>query len=193
MQSAPFITTSTGIVVSLLEPKPEMIELRDIAHQLATINRFCGAALNPLSYAQHSVFLAELLEFYSPRHAVLGLLYCAPVAYLESMGDPNKEALFGRTGFATDRDEREEEFHHAIRRRFGIAPPSAKEREAIGVYDEVAFVTEWRDLMPPDAPCPKAAPAHKRAIKAWPWSLAEEKYILAFRRLAVLTGAKGAA
>jgi hypothetical protein len=187
--NGPSIVTFLGLQVPLLNPKAHDIQLRDIAHHLATINRFSGAAQLPLSVAQHSCLVAEILERgMTPRHALLGLLHDAHEAYLQDMPTPVKVALFGSTGLPTDRDELEDGFDMAILAHFGIRPPDAKEREAIHLIDEVAFVTEWRDFMPEKVPCPKHAPADKYRIKAWPWALAEEKYLTTFNRLAILAG-----
>lgn len=58
----PFITTFTGRKVNPLDLKPEDICVRDIAHHLAILNRFVGALLEPVSIAQHSVYVTRLMR-----------------------------------------------------------------------------------------------------------------------------------
>jgi len=57
-----WMLTKSGRKVDLLNPKPDMICLDDIAYHLARINRFSGATSEPWSVAQHSIFAAALAE-----------------------------------------------------------------------------------------------------------------------------------
>lgn len=72
------ITTYTGRKVNPLDLKHEDICIEDIAHHLACINRFNGAAKYPISVAQHSVWVARL----SGPFGMEGLLHDAAEAYL---------------------------------------------------------------------------------------------------------------
>lgn len=188
-----FVTTSLGLQVPLDNPQAHDIQLRDIAHHLSLVNRFCGATHFPYSVAQHSIVVAGILQRHSPRLGLLGLLHDAHEYVLTDMITPVKRAHFGNTGFPTERDHLEDGLDRAIHARFSIALPDAKEREAIGLIDEVALATEWRDLMPQGTACPVAAPADRQVIKPWPWHKAEEEYLKAFERLSILAGIKGMA
>ena len=55
------IRTFTGKEVNPLDLKPEDIDIRDIAHHLACVNRFAGALRHPVSVAQHSVYVSRLV------------------------------------------------------------------------------------------------------------------------------------
>ncbi len=57
----PFITTFTGRKVNPLNLCPEDVSIIDIAHHLSLLNRFVGATKHPISIAQHSVYVYELL------------------------------------------------------------------------------------------------------------------------------------
>jgi len=57
----PFITTFTGRKVNPLNLRVEDVCIEDIAHHLATLNRFVGALKRPVSIAQHSVYVSRLL------------------------------------------------------------------------------------------------------------------------------------
>jgi hypothetical protein len=81
----PFITTFTGRKVNPLALRIEDIDIRDIAHHLACINRFCGALREPVSVAQHSVYVSRLLD--GSTFELIGLLHDASEAYL---GDVTK-------------------------------------------------------------------------------------------------------
>jgi hypothetical protein len=75
----PYITTFTGKTVNPLNPTPDDIDIRDIAHSLALVPRFAGHTQKPISIAQHSVYVSRLL----PRaYAMHGLLHDASEAYL---------------------------------------------------------------------------------------------------------------
>lgn len=76
-----WIQTHSGVAFDLLEPKPEMVRLEDIAHALSRINRFSGHTLGePYSVAHHSMLVADLLASWGAPPAVVreGLLHDAP-------------------------------------------------------------------------------------------------------------------
>ncbi len=60
-----WIQTYTGIKFDLLEPTIDMINIIDVAHHLATLNRFVGAARFPYSVGYHCIL--------SCKHAPFGL------------------------------------------------------------------------------------------------------------------------
>lgn len=76
--------TYTGRCVNPLALRVEDIDIRDIAHALACVNRFNGHARAPISVAQHSVHVCQLVERPHRRQA---LLHDAAEAYL---GDVTK-------------------------------------------------------------------------------------------------------
>jgi len=84
------IHTFSGIAFDLLNPQPEMILIDDIAHSLALINRFNGAAIFPYSVAQHSLYVAGLLP---PKLKLHGLLHDAAEAYVGDMVSPLKKIM----------------------------------------------------------------------------------------------------
>jgi hypothetical protein len=54
--------TFTGKLVNPLDMKPEDVDIRDIAHGLALVNRFGGHTRFPLSVAQHAVHVSYVME-----------------------------------------------------------------------------------------------------------------------------------
>lgn len=60
--STPLIRTYTGKMVNPLDLRLEDIDLKDIAHALACINRFNGHTKKPINVAQHSVYVSRLVQ-----------------------------------------------------------------------------------------------------------------------------------
>lgn len=56
------IRTYTGLYVWPMNPRPEDIDLIDVAHALARINRFNGHTAQPYSVAEHAVRVSRLVE-----------------------------------------------------------------------------------------------------------------------------------
>jgi len=70
----PFITTVSGRRLNPLDLHPDDIDITDMAHSLANINRFVGHARRPINVAQHSVYVARVARgmFIQPATYVLG-------------------------------------------------------------------------------------------------------------------------
>lgn len=185
----PHIITYVGLKIPVRSPKPQDIQLRDIAHHLAMINLLGGASMLPYTAAQHAVITTQVLETRRalPSLYLLCLLYHAHVAYLGHMPRPVERAIWGTIGMPTDRDELAEGFDIAIRQRFSLSTPTGPDIDSIKAADNIAFATAWRDLMP-DVPCPSKATPASFPLKAWPWSLAEQKFLATFERLSILAG-----
>lgn len=81
--SGGYFITATGRELRALDPRPEDIDIRDIAHHLSLVNRFGGATPYPYSVAHHSLAVADLLEPYGLGKE--GLLHDAAEAYLGDM------------------------------------------------------------------------------------------------------------
>jgi hypothetical protein len=87
--------TFSGLFVDTLSPDPSQICAIDIAHHLATMNRYGGAPRVPLSIAAHSLLVADLLRHQAQplRVQLAGLLHDAAEAYLHDIISPLKLAL----------------------------------------------------------------------------------------------------
>lgn len=83
----PVIYTYTGLKLNPLEVRPDQVRVRDLAHALALVNRFNGHTREPISVAQHSVYVAHLCWWAGKQVALQGLLHDAAEAYL---GDVTK-------------------------------------------------------------------------------------------------------
>lgn len=56
------VETFTGRYIDLAHPDPALIVLEDLAHHLATCNRYAGACLRPYSVGEHVLLVSRRLE-----------------------------------------------------------------------------------------------------------------------------------
>lgn len=117
-------STYTGKRVQLLKPRLEDIDIEDIAHHLAHLNRWVGSTRVPYSVAQHSVLVATLCP---PDAQLWALLHDASEAYL---GDVNArlKAWQGMSRYLLLEDVHQ----RMIYQRFGLSgdvPPIVREAD----------------------------------------------------------------
>jgi len=135
-----WIQTHTGKAFDLVNPSPDAVDLRDIAHALGHICRFTGHTRLPYSVAHHSLLVADLVE---PEHRLQALLHDAHEAYVGDLSTPLKWLL-------PDFRMVEARVWRAVAAAFDIDPelhPSVK------AADRTMLMTERRDLL---APCGQA-------------------------------------
>lgn len=128
-----WIRTYTGKKFWPLDPRPEDVDILDIAHALSNTCRYTGHCRSFYSVAEHSVLVS-----YFCNDPLWGLLHDAAEAYLADVARPVKPGL---TGFK----EVEHRIMAAIAGRFGLAmpePPNVKE------IDTRILIDEMRRLMP---------------------------------------------
>lgn len=159
----------------ILEPRPEDVDVRDIAHHLALQNRFGGATRVPYSVAEHSVRASRIVP---PEDALWALLHDAHEAYCQDVVRPLKKQL-------RDYGPIEDRMARTVAERFGLwSPMPASVRRA----DEIMLVTEMRDLMgSPPAPWVfnEEVQPLAQTIYPWSWEEAERSFL---RRFEELTG-----
>lgn len=85
-----WMQTVSGIQFWPLDPRPEEIEIGDIAHALSNICRFGGHSRWFYSVAEHSVIVSENV---SDNHRLTALLHDATEAYLGDMIRPLKRCM----------------------------------------------------------------------------------------------------
>lgn len=78
-----WVNTYHGHTVDFNNPRPDQIDVRDIAKALSRICRYTGHTKEFYSVAQHSVIVAQLVETMTldKEKALAGLLHEAPEAY----------------------------------------------------------------------------------------------------------------
>lgn len=122
-------------------PRPEDVQIKDIAKALSYLCRFNGHTANFYSVAQHSLLCAELLlaERQPMRVALLGLLHDASEAYFGDVPTPIK-------AYIPEINEIERRIETAVYEGLGIAAPTAEERKIIKRMDIALLVNEARTL-----------------------------------------------
>jgi 5'-deoxynucleotidase YfbR-like HD superfamily hydrolase len=118
-----------------LDPKPEEVDINDIAHSLAFQCRFNGHTIPFYSIAQHSVLVSKIV---SPEQALAGLFHDASETYTGDIVSPLKKFL--PPAFK----EIEKAIEEVIFEHFGIKDINHSE---IKKADKIALFTEMRDLM----------------------------------------------
>jgi uncharacterized protein len=133
-----WIQTYCGVEFYPFDPRPEDIQIVDIAHALSMQCRYAGHVREFYSVAEHSVRVAELL----PRELQLwGLLHDASEAYLVDLPRPIKRhSEIGRLYQAAEAN-----LMSAICARFGL---DQTEPEAVGRADKAMLCHEARALLP---------------------------------------------
>lgn len=139
------IETYSGLFFDPLDPRPEQIALRDIAHGLSNICRFGGQCRGFYSVAEHSLGVAGHLCFNegeSARFQVLGLLHDAAEAYLGDVPTPLKRTIW--KGFPVY----ERNVLSAIYRALDVPPPTEEEGRIVKAADEYLMAVEVKQLLP---------------------------------------------
>ena len=85
-----WMQTFSGHAYWPLDPRPEEVNIVDIAHSLAMQCRYAGHVDRFYSVAEHSVHVSRVVPF---KHALVGLLHDAPEAYLVDVPRPVKRHL----------------------------------------------------------------------------------------------------
>jgi len=134
-----WLQTYSGRAFWPLDPWPEEVTIRDIAHALSNICRFNGHSQVHCSVAQHSVLVSRLV---TPVAAMAGLLHDAAEAYVCDMPVPLKRCA----GLGVLHEEIEARVQAAIAAKFDLCPEEFSCGEVRGA-DAVALATECRDFM----------------------------------------------
>lgn len=136
--SAAIFKTFTGVDFDLLDPSPNMIDIRDIAHSLSNECRFGGHCTWHYSVAQHSVIVSEIAQ---PWDALRGLLHDAAETYLKDL-PPQLKLMF--PGYV----EMEARVMAAVHSRFGIEPDAAADERITKIDHGCLIAAECRDVYP---------------------------------------------
>jgi len=129
-----WIATYTGKQFHYLDPQPEEIDIKDIAHALALTCRFGGHCKGFYSVADHSIRVAQIILGFNKLQA---LLHDAHEAYLHDVPRPIKQEMPIYKEIAN-------KIQQAIYDKF--CPIQCPDNE-IKYADDVLLATEARDLM----------------------------------------------
>jgi hypothetical protein len=166
-----WIQTFTGRQFWPLDPRPEEIDIRDIAHALSLLCRFGGHVERFYSVAEHSVHVATSL----PEELQLwGLLHDASEAYLVDVPRPIKPYLPAYKQF-------EAELMSAIARRYQLPGEIPAE---VHEADNRILITERNALLvAPPAPWAFEPEPLDVTIHCWEPRMAESIFLDAFHAL----------
>ena len=128
-----WIQTYSGVKFFPLDPRPEEVNIVDIAHALANVCRFAGHVSEHYSVAQHSRFVSRLVP---PEDAKWGLLHDAAEAYTGDMPRPIRRNIPQWRGI-------EDKILEAIAARFDLELPVPT---SVWYFDNVILAMEARDL-----------------------------------------------
>ncbi len=160
-----WLQTYTGRQFWSLDPRPEDVDLHDIAHALALKCRYTGHCKAFYSVAQHSIIGAR--QAGSVELARWFLMHDAGEAYLFDAARPIKHAI-------PQIKEIEERIMRCVAERFGLPwpePPGVKE------IDNRMLMTERRDLMAtPPRPWTVRAEPYPFTIYSEPWEKCEAAF-----------------
>lgn len=144
-----WMQTATGGVFWPIDPRPEEVDIQDIAHALSNQCRYAGHTLDFYSVAQHSVLVSENVD---PKFALWGLLHDASEAYLSDVIRPVKPSL-------TNYRALEDRLMRVICERFalpgeGVMPAEVQRVDNAILADEMASLMafppkDWRLPQPP--------------------------------------------
>ena len=126
--------TYTGKQVWPLDPRPEEIDITDIAWALSNQCRFLGHTSRFYSVAEHSIWVS----LYCPEYPLEGLLHDSSEAYLSDVPKPVKPFL---NGFR----EIEDNLLQVIFKKYDLKWPIPKE---VGRIDIAILKDEQQQLMP---------------------------------------------
>lgn len=166
-----WIQTFTGRQFWPLDPRPEDIDIADIAHALSLTCRFGGHCRNFYSVAEHSVLLAS---YVTPANALWALLHDAAEAYLCDVPRPVKPFL---PGFR----EMEAGIMAAIVQRFRLPEDQPSEIKIVDgriLMDEAA-----QNMAQPPIRWNDTGQALGIHIRCWTAREAEAQFLAAFARL----------
>lgn len=166
-----WIQTFTGKAFWPLDPRPEDVDIRDIAHALSMQCRYGGHAKHFYSVAEHCVTLSNLVP---PEHAFAALMHDAAEAYIVDLPRPIKDEVVGYR-------ELDNALTAMILGVFGLPgelPDVVKEYDARILNDERAALMATEPM--PWKPC--GEPLGARIFGFSPMT-AEDRFLRRFREL----------
>ena len=158
------MTTYTGLKVNPLNPDPDTICIRDIAHHLALECRYNGACLFHYSVAQHCV----VGSYYVSLDSKLAfLLHDASEAYMHDLVKGLKDNI-------SFYKEAEERLQKVIYKKFGVIDIDYAEIKRV---DYALMAAEAKALISNTEGWSFPEPCLEVAITAWSCAMAEDLFM----------------
>jgi len=187
-----WILTASGRQFDVRHPYCGNVNLGDIAHSLAQINRFNGHASRPYSVAEHSLLVAEIVRVMggNPHAQMAGLMHDAHEAYCGDLHSPGKDDI------GHDWHLFEDKFSRTVRTYFELNCAFVDHAPLVKRADLIALATERRDLMPNNsAPweclmgiTPDATPLNAPGRQRMTWCDWRDEFIAHFNALEAAMG-----
>lgn len=167
-----FMQTFTGRKFWPMDPRPQEVCIRDIAHSLSLQCRYAGHCRRFYSVAEHCVHIARWLVGVAPEDALWGLLHDASESYLIDVPRPVKPFLYGYKAA-------ESKVMAAVCQRFGLplAMPAA-----VHEADERIIADELVNLVRMQWHARHDDPLHVR-LMYWSPAEAEEEFLATYTAL----------
>lgn len=168
-----WIATHSGKRFYPLDPRPEEIDINDIAHSLSNQCRFIGHCTQFYSVSQHSVLVSLMCD---KEHALWGLLHDGTEAFLTDIPTPLKKMA----EFEPYR-RAEKQLMDVIMKKFGL---DVEEPVGVKTADKRMLATEARDLtMTEGRGWAMTHEPYDFHIKPWTPDYAKTKFIARFHEL----------
>lgn len=166
-----WMQTYTGRQFFVMDPRPQDVDIHDIAHALSMLCRYNGHVNRFYSVAEHCVLVSRLVP---PEEALWGLLHDATEAYMGDMVRPLKNHM-------PSYREAEDVVMLAIAEHFGLPdtmPVGVKTADTRLLLDE-------RDALlgPPPAEWDVDGAPYGVTIEAWSPAEAKAQYLSRFKEL----------
>lgn len=181
-----WLQTRSGLAFDFEDPRPEQINIGDIAHALGHLCRFAGHASRFYSVAEHSVHCARFLNEPdgTKDFARWGLMHDAHEAYVVDIPSPLKRLL-------PDYQHIENLAEIAVRTRFGLfgVMPSPVRNTDVAILREEAKALHCEPPRPWNLPESKwlFECAHEHwaqwTPECWPAPEASARFLEMFREL----------
>jgi hypothetical protein len=163
-----WIQTYSGKAFYPLDPRPEDVDIVDIAHALGNLCRYNGHCVRFYSVAEHCVLLSRAV---APEHALWALLHDAAEAYLADVPRPTKRMLPAYS-------DMESRITAAIVAHFGLAgdiPQAVKDAD-------LRILTDERLKIMAAPPQPWSTDSVPLGVQIWGWppERARDKFLYEF-------------
>lgn len=166
--------TATGKMFWPMDPRPEEVCIKDIAHALSMQCRFGGHCLKFYSVAEHCVHMARAV---SQQNALWALLHDASEAYIVDVPRPIKKYLAGYSSI-------EQRIMFAVCDKFGL--PRTMPREVKQADDAILLAEADQIMGPKPAPWNIPGPAMCVRLECWVPVEARRRFLETFDHLSLL-------
>lgn len=138
-----YIITYTGKKFYPLDPRPEDIDIVDIAHSLSSLVRFTGHSEKFYTVAEHSIHCANVAKKlgYSTLIQLYALLHDASESVVNDVSRPAKQHL-------PDYKKMENSIMEVIWKTVGLPPPTEEDYKLVKIIDNTLLLNEMMQLMP---------------------------------------------